>query len=71
MKKLLVILVKLFHIRWVIITNWTEDGEIGLKIGPVILGYYKWKEPQVFWCTEYREMRNREFGDYIHYDRVF
>jgi hypothetical protein len=59
------------RIRWVVITDndYTETGELGLKIGPVILGYYKWPDPMVLLGHRYREANKREFGETIKTER--
>jgi len=60
-------------IRWIAITDsiWTDDAELGLKIGPIVLAYYKWADPTVLWRPQYREMEKREFGEAIHTQLVY
>lgn len=46
-----------------------EAWELGLRVGPVILGYYKDEKPVIYWVDRVsvcRPVSKREYGESIH-----
>ena len=52
-------------VRWIVSTGERDKGELGLKIGPVQMWYYKWADPLVTIGKPYRIANKREFGEVV------